>query len=281
MRHRCRCENVVGPFFLHRREHFATDTTNDNSTAANDTHPTPSTSSPVNEYGHDPEDIRRALEEVEAELAPLEKEPLNNQYRGGALYRRILQERKNNVVTRKEASSALHQLVFKRHALQHGAMKLGEMDRKELTKSFLGNNVDFDVDREDDYDEPSILIPRGDVKVILRQMWRFGPHGSEKLARYQKLYAEKKKKKQEEDDRIRAEMSNKEDSSSATISKEQDDSIMPSGGDNDGDSEDKMPPLVEKDSTEEEVAEVEEEEEGNQKGWLQRLIASSRRKSKQ
>lgn len=69
--------------------------------------------------------------------------------------------RRPYIMSKKKAAMRLYKLIYRRHALQHGAWNLGELTNLQLGKTFFGN-------------ESTQKIKHSEAEFIIRQLWKFG-----------------------------------------------------------------------------------------------------------
>lgn len=119
---------------------------------------------------HDPDAIQRGLSEVDAWLAEADAVPFGKKARGLSQVKEKMEahesaRRNNRPVAmqrpRQKAARRLHRLIYRRHALRHGAWDLLELTDEQRGKTFLGA-------------ESTRKIKIKEAEFILRQLWKFG-----------------------------------------------------------------------------------------------------------
>jgi len=116
---------------------------------------------------HDPDDIQRELSNVDEWLAEADKVPFGKRGRGISQVKRRMNEletaRRNKQydAPRQKAAKLLYKLIYRRHALQHGAWSLKHLTNLELGKTFFG-------------EESTQKIKHKEAEFIIRQRWKFG-----------------------------------------------------------------------------------------------------------
>ena len=142
---------------------------------------------------HDPDEIRKLLEDVNERLADCQLEG-HGKYRGRAsMHARLRKEAPSNSkrkrIRLKVAWVEVKTLLYRRHALQHGGKTLKEFSKKSLlAKTFLGR----------DATAPSLDLSQ--AKQILAELWRHGK--SLRLEHLQRKNEEKKAKELERKRRL-------------------------------------------------------------------------------
>jgi len=161
---------------------------------------------------HDPEDINEMLETVEERLANAEKEGYGSKYRGRGPIHQLLRaeapsNRKRSKVNLQTATTELKALIYTRHALKHGGMKLKEFKPPQLAKTFLGPDTKFKMTIED-------------AKKILVELWRYGK--SQRLVEWERKHAKEveKLRKANEKRLARAEQKRLEEAADAAEKRE-------------------------------------------------------------
>jgi len=126
---------------------------------------------------HDPKVIRERLKVVDRRLAESDKEPFGKK-RGRLAMRRQLAPRLGDSMGKKKVAKELFRLVFKRHALQHGAVNLEELEREgAIGKSFFGEDAKVEINYTD-------------CKEILGNLYKYGY--SNRLERFRKVNISRK-----------------------------------------------------------------------------------------
>lgn len=130
---------------------------------------------------YDDQEIEDLLRFNEARLAECDKEPYGIKFRGRMTMYRMMRHAVRGLrglkkyPNRRSARREISRLLFQRHALRNGAMKLSELNNQAYSRSFLGYNY-------------VKQIPFREGQLIILEMWRYGK--SERLEHYQRLQAE-------------------------------------------------------------------------------------------